>query len=231
MRTLLFLILAVLGNSLQAQNFEFPEVPAQAADSNGFVPKGWKILKSAEGDLNKDKLADLAMVLQNTDESYLATNEDTESVLDSNYRMTIVAFQQPKGGYSLKVKNHSFVQRHLLDHMDQPFDDIKIERGVLKFYFHYFMSMGSWSTSNTTFIFRWQKEKMALIGMNESSFMRNSGEAIDNSYNFSTMKHQQITSNQFDETVKRTETWKAIKPQKFPSLAEFGPSDEFLVEE
>jgi hypothetical protein len=41
-----------------------PRLPAEAKDVAGFVPAGWKLPESAEGDLNKDGLADVVGVIE-----------------------------------------------------------------------------------------------------------------------------------------------------------------------
>lgn len=42
-----------------------PEIPKQANSIDDFVPGGWKILKSAKGDLNGDKIEDYVLILKN----------------------------------------------------------------------------------------------------------------------------------------------------------------------
>ena len=51
--------------------------PQKAKSINDFVPKGWKILKDengsnfiAKGDLNKDKLEDVAIIIEKTIKKY-----------------------------------------------------------------------------------------------------------------------------------------------------------------
>jgi hypothetical protein len=46
-----------------------PTIPASAKTPAGFVPKGWKIESSAQGDLNKDNHQDCAIVISETDPS------------------------------------------------------------------------------------------------------------------------------------------------------------------
>ena len=45
-----------------AENF-----PQKAKSINDFVPKGWKELLVAKGDLNKDKLEDVAIIIEKDD--------------------------------------------------------------------------------------------------------------------------------------------------------------------
>src|SRR5579885_1055647 len=50
-----------------------PAFPKTGKTVNDFVPAGWKILKKAEGDLNKDNLPDMAVILASNVED---TNSD-----------------------------------------------------------------------------------------------------------------------------------------------------------
>ena len=72
-------------------------LPVEAKDMAGFVPAGWTLIKSADGDLNKDGLADLAGVL----EEKVGTPPDPAG--DGPARILFVAFRKPGGGYRLSV--------------------------------------------------------------------------------------------------------------------------------
>src|SRR5262245_47924023 len=79
------------------QNFTYPVIKKNAVSAEGSVPQGWTILKSASGDLNNDKLDDIALVLQQKDsiieirheEDYLPGYNDT---LIYQPRILVIAF-------------------------------------------------------------------------------------------------------------------------------------------
>lgn len=59
-RKLLFILSLFLIFSIFSFGENFPE---KAKNINGFVPKGWKTVLSAKGDLNNDKLPSLSKKL------------------------------------------------------------------------------------------------------------------------------------------------------------------------
>jgi hypothetical protein len=71
--------------------------------------------------------------------------------------------------------------------MSDPLEDggVSIQRGTLKVALFSFASAGSWS-GTTAFAFRWQDDAFALIGYDQNSVMRNSGQTESVSVNFST---------------------------------------------
>ena len=75
------------------------------------------------------------------------------------------------------------------------------------------MSAGSWSVTQNTYTFRFQNQKLELIGFDNNSFMRNSGDQEKLSINFSTNKVKIIAGgNIFDEKAnKPKEEWKTVK--------------------
>ena len=66
----------------------FIALPACAADFSAYAPKGWKIIKSVEGDLNGDNQADAVLVLQKQDKANIIPNDSMGLPdLDTNPRM------------------------------------------------------------------------------------------------------------------------------------------------
>ena len=86
----LFFALSNCSNLVLANSIE--------TDLQGFVPKGWKILGKAEGDLNGDQQPDLALIIENTDpknivhhDSYDKNSENQR--LNLNERKLLVLFK------------------------------------------------------------------------------------------------------------------------------------------
>ena len=60
---------------------------------NGFIPKGWKSILLANGDLNNDKLEDIAVVIEKTDKANILKNENLGSeYLNLNPRILLILF-------------------------------------------------------------------------------------------------------------------------------------------
>ena len=92
----------------------YPDVVEQGVDAQAFVPKGWLLERSVEGDLNRDGMADLVIVLHDADPINLIKPEPgMETPLDTNPRMLVVTFADKAGGYRLAFANSSIIPRIL----------------------------------------------------------------------------------------------------------------------
>ena len=192
-----------------AENF-----PQKAKSINDFVPKGWKILKDengsnfiAKGDLNKDKLEDVAIIIEKNDKKNIKKNESLgPDELNLNPRILLVLFKEKDGTYTLAAKNDKgFIQSEGNEETPTLMDtlsNISIKKNVLKITFNYFMSAGSWNTSSDTYIFRFQNNVFELIGYESDSYMRNTGEEEKVSINFSTNKVKSTTGGNMFEDAK-----------------------------
>ena len=222
-----------------AENF-----PQKAKSINDFVPKGWKILKDengsnfiAKGDLNKDKLEDVAIIIEKNDKKNIKKNDNFgPNELNLNPRILLILFKEKDGTYSLVAKNDKgFIQSEGSE--DNPalmdtLSDICIKKNVLKITFNYFMSAGSWNTSSDIYIFRFQNNVFELIGYESDSYMRNTGEEEKVSINFSTNKVKSTTGgNMFEDAKdKPKDKWRNAEFEKKYILDEMTEStmDEIL---
>jgi len=190
-----------------------------------YVPEGWKILKKAKGDLNKDGIEDLAIVIQGTDESNLESDE--YHTIDSNPRELIILFGKKKTGcYELSERSSTFIPIHDDLYMDDPFNDMSITKGTLHLNYRIWMSAGSWSTSMYTYIWRFQDDEFKLIGANTSEYHRATGESVDISINFSTKKYSITNGNMFEaeegeELPEETTEWKTFKLKELKTFETF----------
>lgn len=217
-RKLLFILSLFLIFSIFSFGENFPE---KAKNIDGFIPKGWKTVLSAKGDLNNDKLEDVAIIIEKTDKENIVKNENLGSeYLNLNPRILLVLFKQKNGSYILAGKNDKgFIKSEgdkespaLMDTLDS----ISIKNNILKIKLNYFLSAGSWSVTQNTYTFRFQNQKLELIGFDNNSFMRNSGDQEKLSINFSTNKVKIIAGgNIFDEKAnKPKEEWKTVNIKK-----------------
>ena len=205
------------------------DFPTKAKTVNDFIPKGWKEILITNGDLNKDKLEDTVIVIEKDD----VLGPD---YLNLNPRILLVLFKQKDGTYILASKNNKgFIQSENDDENPTLMDtltDISIKNNTLRINFDYFLSAGSYSASQTIFTFRFQNNRFELIGIDNNSFMRNSGEQEEFSINFSTNKMKTTSGrNMFDEKLsKPKETWENINIKKKYILDEMSSDtlDEIL---
>ena len=187
------------------------------------VPEGWHVTQ-AQGDLNKDGIADLAMIVIPNDEDQMEVREDS---VVFNAPILAIYTGTREGGYSLmKIYDDDIVEAPdnegvSIDHSIEITD-----RGVLKIFVSYFFTMGSWSVPSATYLFRLQNGDFYLIGKDTDVFARNTGVAEKVSYNYLTRKCQRITYNAMDDSVKPKEKWSNLPKKPLQRLGTFTISAE-----
>ncbi len=194
MRHALVFISIFFFNVSYGQTFSYPAIELRGQSVTDFVPPGWTILDSAYGDLNKDGLIDAAIILQSKDSvSLINSSEDT--VL-TQPRILLLLFKNPEDKkFSLIEQSNSFVLTHNDSKMDDPYQGITINKGVLNINFHQFYNMGSWYTTNSTYKFRYNKKQFVLIGTELSTIHRATLDYEEYSYNFLTKKRNYTKGN------------------------------------
>ena len=186
---------------------EFDEAilfPKNAKEIEDFLPKNWQILYEVEGDLNNENL---------------------------NERIILVLFQEKDGSYTLKSKNDKgFIESEnseINPELSDPLEDggMNIVNNTLRIKFNYWSSAGTWYTSTREYVFRYQNNQFELIGFEENSYHRASGEMITYSYNLSTGKIKIVTGeNMFDDNESKPEVeWKEKVIEPKPILDEIYP--------
>lgn len=217
-----FLVLILLSQNLFSQQF-----PKESALIEDFVPKNWKVIYHVQGDLNKDKVDDHAIIIENTDPENFKKNDGlgTDN-LNLNPRILLVFFKN-KAGYALAAKNdNGFIPTENSEDtpcLEDPISETKgisIEKGLLKIDFNYWLSCGSWSVNSADYTFRFQNNRFELIGFDHSDFHRGTGEKSSTSINFSTKKKSETTGGNMsdDDSSKEKTVWTPIKSHKIYDL-------------
>ncbi|QTD93128.1 hypothetical protein [Burkholderia anthina] len=169
----------------------YPQLIQRANGPDGFVPPGWKIELLLKGDLSGAKHEDLVMVLRQNDPRNIVTHDGMcENPFDTNPRILAVAFLRPDGSYALTLENHTLIPRRDSPCLDDVLAEgnVSIDRRSLSLTLHRFASAGTWEMGNRTYKFRWQNQRFELVGYDDISIMRNSGEVSEVSVNFMTRK-------------------------------------------
>lgn len=194
-----------------------PIFPVHAASPAGFAPLGWKVEKTVKGDLNRDGRPDLALVLKGADANCIVQPDGKPDPMDTNPRAVLVAFGTHKG-FVRQVVGSRVIPRIDDPYMDDPLnlDAFTIRRNVLRLGLTYWRSMGGWTTFSSTFSFRWDGNRMRLIGFDQDTTQRNSGETEQLSVNLVT-GIVKTTKGSIEDDRARTVSTRRI-PQKPEAL-------------
>ena len=218
-------LIPVLAWSRELPQADYPELPAQAASATAFAPSGWRVEFNSLGDLNGDKLADLVMVMRETNPA----NEIKTGVakLDTNPRILAVAFGRSSGNYVLAMANHSLIPRatdpNLADYLEN--GSVSIKRGTLRVTLHLFARAGGWSAGNIAYTFRFQNGHFELIGYDSNTVQRNTGATEAISINYSTRKMKISTGSIDRDEVK--DHWQSLAPRPLLRIGQIGNGVEF----
>ncbi len=199
----------------------YPPLPAAAATAQDFVPKGWRIEARADGDLDGDSRADLAIVLRSGDPANFIRETMCEERFDTNPRILALLLAKPGGGYRLAVENHALIPRRENPCAVDPFADpgqIAIERGTLHIELERMMSAGGWDAGVTIFKWRWRDEALRLVGFDYSNVKRNTGALTLVSINYLTGRAKISTGN--IETDREKVRWTRLRSRRAPTLGE-----------
>ncbi|HEX7174381.1 MAG TPA: hypothetical protein VF240_03755 [Pyrinomonadaceae bacterium] len=157
---ILFIAAACVSTAAQdeALQFKMPPVPERAAAPEGFVPKDWRLLGKAAGDLNGDGRADAAVVA-----AHDAEGSGPEDVWEEP-RLLVIALGEESGGLRLSVASDAVVLcRGCGGVFGDPFEAIDVERGTLVIR-HYSGSRDRWGFIDR---FRLQDGRWTHIGATE----------------------------------------------------------------
>jgi hypothetical protein len=227
MRHLLLFILTIFFSVSYGQDFAYPSIKSKGQSIIDFVPVGWTILDSASGDINRDGIKDAAIIIQHRD-SVTLVNSLEDTVL-TQPRILLILFKKPVD-YSLELieQSNSFILKHDNSAMDDPYQELAINNGVLEVKFHLFYNIGSWYVTNAFYKFRYQQEQFVLIGAGSSSFHRATHDFEDYSYNFLTRKRA-LTKGNDNKGTKKT-TWKPLTVSTLKTLKTFSEPFTWEVE-
>ncbi|WP_369976395.1 hypothetical protein [Xanthomonas bundabergensis] len=219
---LLAVAVAGAAQALDPPAVAYPTLPAQGRDASAFVPAGWRLEFERRGDLNGDGRADLLLVLKMAEPRNVLDNTGFgPDRFDTNPRMLAVAFAED-GGYRLALQDHALIPRPDAPNMEDYLDGAEpsIARGAFSVNLHQFASAGSWSTSETTFLFRYGHGCFQLIGYDVHGMHRGSGEVSELSVNYLTGKAK-LSKGSIEDAALRT-TWRQLPRQALRCLQQIG---------
>ena len=215
-----FLLFVICSFNLLAINF-----PEKANKVEEFIPKGWKKLIVKKGDLNKDKIDDIVLVIEKNDSINIKKSESTYEasvVHNFNPRIILVLFKDKDSQYNLVAKNEDgFIvsegrsyeegfEKLASPNNDKLSDSIAIKNNILHIY-TYFEATRSYNS--TEYIFRYQNNRFELIGLEVNTDGAGGGylESSNYSFNFSTKKLKKYLSREDMTTEEKPKEEKTEK--------------------
>lgn len=217
---------------------DYPKVKQFGKNPASFVPSGFKVVKSASGDLNGDGQRDNAMHIVGTSEKFLYTSKDGwVKDFDTNPRILLILFKDSKkGGYRLVAQNNEFIPFPDSPSQSEPIQDLQIKKGVLQLDLEIWYSMGTWGAANLTYKFRHQNGDFYLIGADREDYTRNDFMTDVSSYNFSTMRVKRVEkvrggAGNTSESRRPVITWGRIQNVTIRRLSEMGRAFSWEIEQ
>ncbi|MBN2362969.1 hypothetical protein JXL83_02430 [candidate division WOR-3 bacterium] len=213
---LLICSLMLFSGYILGQNFTYPLLEKEGNSAKDLIPDGWSVLDSVSGDLNGDSFADIAVVFQYRDSVQIISND--EYYPDTSHfqpRILAVYFKDNTlEKYVFKERNNTFIISSTHHNMAEPFEDIRIDNGLLILDFLSWWSMGTWWMTRITYEFRYLNGQFILIACEYTSTHRASLEST--CYNIDFLKEEYSitrTEHTEDGLVETVELKKITYPE------------------
>ena len=214
---------------------DFPKIVLQGRTIRDFVPNNFNLVSQVSGDLNGDKLPDIALHIKGSSSRFITKLDFNE--YDANPRILLILFKENnQKGYGLAEQSNTFIITPDSPARSEPFQGMSIKKGVLKIAFELWLSAGGWEATNATYKFRYQNHQLFLIGADREDYMRNSIETYKESYNFLSRKVKITEGLRKDienpETYKTKTTikWRQLPQVKPRGLKDLGPAFSWEIE-
>ena len=183
------------------------------------IPKDWKIIDYATGDLNQNGISDIVFAIQGTDSQKIEFNDGLGSdTIDLNPRIFGIYFGTKSGSYKQRYISNNFIILKDSPTLEEPFEGFGIsDAGILEINYRICYNAGSWYMSNHKYKFRFQDNDFFLIGYDSSELHRASGETTEYSINFFTEK-MKISKGHISKDVPDSIEWKDFRLKKLITI-------------
>lgn len=180
----------------------------------------WKLLEKVSGDLNKDNLDDMAIILESID-SIPEKRCSHCKLVKKKPRIILVLFNLD-GTQRVKVQNNEFIARGDEGGMSTYIEpQLSIKNGLLSIYYQF-------TRSNQSYTFRYKNNRMEIVRAESRGVHSAIGNYENDKFDFI---NGTLTSETGNISEQESES-KIIEFDKKPkSLSEFGPMNEWKITE
>lgn len=219
----------------KAQNFKYPVLNSQGKTIKSLAPAQWKVVDSVYGDLNNDKLEDLALVYEfyaKVKENRAYGDNTTELITEIQQPRILAIYFKSGRNYRLAAQNNNFILRSEEGGpMGDPLRPMQISDNKLMISFE---GGGNWRWK-LNYSFKLLKDSWSLVNANNFAYHSSSGEMNDKQYDFVNKKKLVIngkisnreSANESTEQPLHFKSLKTFTSFKKPWTWEIGP-DEYL---
>jgi hypothetical protein len=185
---------------------KIPEIPVKGKSVQSFVPKGWKILSMAEGDINKDSITDIAIVLKHK----------SETSKNSTPRILLVLLGDSQGYVLQSFSKRAIMKLSEGGSSGDPFSGMSIEKGKLIIN-HNGGNRLQWGYSH---VFEFRNENLYLISKSITEVHVSSSQSLDLKVNLVSGRVLKKETDRKGE--KKVKAYKET-PRPLVSLKDFAP--------
>ena len=217
---------------------EIKKVTDVVADSiliKKLIPKNWGKVLLVKGDLNKDGVDDLILGIEKDAKQINAKQISSydisvpmfsdEEIKYHNITFLVYFKDAIENNYKLITRNNKLIvdEGNMMGEVSSEIKNNKLTLSV---------SISGSYHNNDTYLFRFQKNKLLLIGMENSYVERSNGETGLTSYNFLTGKYY-TTNGSIENEEESPKVWKTLSKRKlidFSKLGEISIEDFYAIE-
>jgi hypothetical protein len=215
LKLLLLLVLFIKFGFATGQSTHYPTLSTKGEKIQDFIPRGWVLIDSVSGDLNKDGFADKVFIIDSDEEQY-------NKGRFLNMRTLVVVFYDTTAKHFNLIEQTSNLFSSLTDTPNLFYEVMEINKGVLTITY---MHAGSYPTIYD-YKFRYQNNGFYLIGA-DKKYARPS-DYENYSFNFLSKKWSLTTGND-NSDEKPITVLKKLELKELKTLKSFEGPDSWEV--
>ncbi|RZK01827.1 MAG: hypothetical protein EOO43_23770 [Flavobacterium sp.] len=195
-------MLLSVGSACFAQKFSYPRLVTQSDKPEITIPKNWKVIDSAVGDLNNDKQQDIVLILEHQtaiSEERAYGNYAIELIREvQKPRILAIYFKGTGNKHRLALQNNDFILRSEEGgKVGDPLKGIRIDSNKLMLSFE---GGNDWRWK-LNYGFEYQQKNWTLVNANNVYYNNETGEMVDKQYDFIDRTIKTVVGSIFNRNI------------------------------